>query len=106
MIAIIEIPHQRKARLHWYAGEVDVIEAAIEYAAESDRDEPVDFQSAIDCLADDWHGRLIVQSAADVADVAAYTGHQEYVVAAMLDELREEFTSLPRHDFDTGKTHV
>ena len=91
MIAIIEIPHQQKARLHWYADEAAVINAAIEYVAESDREEPEDFQAAVDYLTDDCHRGILIRSAEDVTDLGQYTGHQDHVVSAMLDELREEF---------------
>lgn len=91
MIAIISIPHQTPPRLHWYVNETAVINAAIEYALESNREEPQTYDAAVACLADDWRGHLLVESEADIEYVANYTGHQSHRIHPMVDELREEF---------------
>lgn len=94
MIAVIEIPHQRPAQLHWYTDREAVLDYAIDYADETDRPEPEDFVEAVATLADDWNGRVVVENLADVDNVSGYTGHQALRVNAMADELREEFAEV------------
>jgi len=101
MIALIAIPHQTPAEIHWYEDEAAVLSAAIEYAEASGRAEPDDYNDAVHLLADDWHSYLLVESAADLDAVRAYIApdgrpggrrHQAHRIAAMLDELTEEFS--------------
>ncbi len=97
MIAIIEIPHQRDAQLHLYADRSEVIDEALDYAASEGRDYIPEagyadrFDNAVAFLADDWHGRLVVETANDLECVRQYNGHQNHLVAAMLPELSETF---------------
>jgi len=96
MIAIIEIPHQTPARLHWYEDQDAVIDAAWEYAGNSDRPEPKTFDDALACLADDWSDHLLVESADDIQWVEKYQGHQAHRIHPMVDELREALTAATR----------
>ena len=92
-IALIAIPHQLPASIYWYADRLSLFSAAGERA--TDAEYPADFADAVEYLARDWHGHLLVETAADLAAVRTYTGHQEHTVAALVDVLRAEFL-----DFD------
>lgn len=72
MIAIIEIPHQRKARLHWYVDEAAVVADASDQSEHAGDDYPDTFGEAIKYLADDLNRQMVVSTTADVADVEAY----------------------------------
>jgi len=106
MIALIEIPHQRPARINWYEDRDELESAAIQYAAQSDREEPVDFDSAVHCLADDWHGHLLVQEAADIEAVRRYAGHQGHRVCALVGELEEAFPKFTSDEETTLRALV
>ena len=92
-IALIAIPQQMPARILWFDDRTAVINAAIDYALDSGRNEPTDFDDAIDCLSDDWHMHMLVESHEDLQHVTSYQGHQRHRVHAMLNELNHEFTS-------------
>ena len=66
MIALIEIPHQRPARINWYDDHDALLADAIEQAVESGHEEPEDWADAVFELADDWHGHRLIQTAEDV----------------------------------------
>jgi hypothetical protein len=94
MLALISIPHQTPAKLVLYDDRQEVIDAAIEYAEESVRPEPEDFDEAVHCLADDWHGFLLVESAEDLGDVVHYVTankHQAHRIAVFVPEIQEAF---------------
>jgi len=121
MIALIEIPHQRPAKLHWYDDAHQLIRTA-EATAENDGRDIDDhgFSRMVDNaaheLADDWASHLLVESAAGVEAVRAYCcgdgrpgGHRHKAaeVAALLPELEEHFTrnyelELSRRDEETA----
>lgn len=89
MIALIEIPHQRPARINWYDNRQSLIDDATEKAIESGREEPEDFADAVYSLADDWNSHILVQSDDDIPDVEHYTGHQQLKVRALVPQLKE-----------------
>jgi len=91
IIGLVEIPHQGKARLHWYWDRDALTNDALDYAMETDRPEPETFADAVATLTNDWQGHILVETAGDVVAVERYRGHQQHAVAAMLDELRNEF---------------
>lgn len=96
MLALISIPHQTPPHLTWYDDRQAVIDAANDYAGESDRPEPGDFDDAVHCLADDWSNYLLVENAGDVEDVRKYVAankHQAHRVSVFVDELGEAFPS-------------
>ena len=101
-IAIVMIPHQRPAYIDRYANEADVISAAREYTAKSDRTEPEDFGEAVSTLADDMHGHIACCCEDDLWLVHDYTGHQQYRVRALFDDVachvclgQDSFTYFP-----------
>lgn len=94
MIALISIPHQRPAKINWYDDRDDLVRDAFLFSAETDRPHPEDFDDAVCCLADNWHGHLLVESADDLADVLAYARsgrHQAHRVGALAAEIHEMF---------------
>jgi hypothetical protein len=96
MIAYIEIPHQRPAKLYWYDDAAEVISAAITYAEQHDvaYDEPLEFQEAHHLLAGDLHGHFVVMDQADIEYVRLHVEqlrHQHHRIAPMIDELEAAF---------------
>ncbi len=91
MIALIEIPHQRPARLHWFESEESLIDDAVRYTEQTDREPVAGFDDAVAALADDWHSYRLVRSAEDVEELRDYTGHQQHRIVALVDALSEEF---------------
>lgn len=107
MIALIAIPHQTPARIHWYEDANTIIEAGQEAAEQADHDLPEvhgfddPVRNAAHELADDWSSYLLVQSAEDIQSVRYYSKsdgipgnrrHKANEVAALLPELEEEFS--------------
>lgn len=91
MIIFIRIPHQSPASFDVFRSQDEVLSAAIDYAIDSDRDEPETYDDAKNTLADDLSRSLWIESADDAKDVASYTGHQEHKVRAMAEEIAEYF---------------
>ena len=92
MIALIAIPHQTSAKIHWYADRDAIENAALEsHDPDSAYDEPTDFDDSVQCLAHDWAGHILVESAADIDDVRTYTSHQASKMPSIADELEAEF---------------
>ena len=121
MIALLEIPHERPAKLHWYDDANQLIRVAEATAENDDRDiEEYGFFRMVDNaaheLATDWAYHLLVESTADVEAVRAYCcgdgrpgGHRHKAaeVAALLPELEEHFMrnyelELSRRDEETA----
>ena len=75
-----------------------MIDVAEDHARDADR-HPIE-NHGFDCqidnaaveLADDWHGKILVRTAADIDDVRNYKGHQEHRIRAMVEELEAELT--------------
>ena len=101
MIALIAIPHQTPAQIHWYDDAGTLIAEAEEYADQAGHEPPEShgfddpLANAAHELADDWHGHLLIRTAADVEELRSYDGHQSCRIAAMLDELADEFAPNP-----------
>lgn len=90
-IALIGIPHQLPARIHWFDDRTAVIHAAVDLCLDHCDPPPYDFDDAVHCLSDDWHMHLVVESHQDLQQVSRYQGHQRHRVRAMLDELNDVF---------------
>lgn len=90
-IALIAIPHQTPARIHWFRDRNALEDAAINDALNSDRHEPTDFDEAVQSLSDDWHRHILLESATDLYLIVHYEGHQKHRVRYLLEELEDEF---------------
>ena len=106
MIGVIFLPHQLPPTLAWHVDTGSVISAAIDHAAWRDSvwgegDCPIEeaadngyivletLEDAVNYLADDDHGYLLVQSADDIERVREYAGHQFLAVKRLIPELVE-----------------
>lgn len=100
-IALIRIPHQLPARILWFGDREDLFEAAIAHAMESGRQSPTDPEDAIRWVTRDWHGHILIESAADLDQVRNYQGHHKQHVRAMIHELQDEFIPWEPNNDDT-----
>lgn len=94
MIALISIPHQTPAKIHWYDAPEDIINDAAEHVG-ADQAPFHGFEDAVrdaaHTLADDWHSFILVRNADDVQTVRDYTGHQNHRIASLVDDLVDAF---------------
>lgn len=99
-IALISIPHQRAARIHWFDDRDDIMHAAQTAAVLESKEKPTNFDDAIAALAHDWNGHLLIESATDLHLVLHYHGHQAHRVRAMFDDIADEFLPEEVHTDD------
>jgi hypothetical protein len=99
MIALIEIPHRRPAKVNWYDSPAVLIHEAESIATEFGDgeihrhgfDSPV--ENAAFELSLGWVGWVLIRSFADIEHVRNYNGHQGPRIRAMVDELVAKFDS-------------
>ena len=88
---IIEIPHQRKARINFYADVGELIDAYL--TADPSGELTGDIDAMARFIADDWHGYILLDSSSDLDQIDNYTGHQQCRVHVMRDEISEFLTA-------------
>lgn len=90
-IAVIEIPHQTKARLYWYYDKGEFIETVATMAFKNGDPEINTFEDAKTYLSQDMHGLIFVTDDSDLEYVLNYTGHQAPRIRALAEEIKDEW---------------
>jgi hypothetical protein len=90
-IAVIEIPHQTKARLYWYYDQKEFIDAVADIAFKNGEPGINTFEDAQTYLSQDMHGLIFVTDDSDLEYVLNYTGHQAPRIRALAEEIKDEW---------------
>lgn len=90
-LVIIEIPHQRKARARFYATIDQLLNDY--YDADPGGELSGDVDAMARFIADDWNGYMLLDATDDLDQIDNYTGHQQYAVRAMREEIEEFFAA-------------
>jgi hypothetical protein len=90
-IAVIEIPHQLKAKLYWYYDIEEFINTVYEIACAKSDIEINTFEDAKTYLSEDLHGVIVVTDDSDLDYVLNYTGHQAPRIRAFAEEIKDEW---------------
>jgi hypothetical protein len=92
-IAVIEIPHQRPAKLYWYESRQDFVDQTTTIAADAGDDIDT-FEQAVDYAGSDLNCLLVIEDDADVDRMLKYSGHQRGRVEVFAQEIKTEFREL------------
>jgi hypothetical protein len=101
-LAVIEIPHQHRARLFWYRDRQEFIDAIAGGQAIS----VSTFDEAFDHTKGDLNRLIVIETEDDASWWAsnAYRGHQDHYVRSLIEEVLEEwavwFADQRRHEVE------